>query len=364
MPAIELEMLGTLPKAFLDGLGVGISLVDATNERIVYVNREFSRILGYASEEIMRGGMTFLELTHPEDREINALQHGSLLRGEIEQYKIEKRYLRKDDSILWVHVTATVIRSANGQIRWVAGVIQDVNEEKVLQQRLAAAEQLGGLITWNWDVRSGNSKTSPRYNRLFGMPDGTPVPSREQFLERVHPDDRKAVESELKRVLNGGVYCHEYRVVLPNGAIRWMRGVGTSVFDTADQVTNVIGATIDITAAKTRNQPELASKILRDVMQHIEAHAHKPISIPEIAAAYGVSPRTIHKQFAIRGMTPMTFVKLTRLRAAHRRLADPDRKTSVTGVAFECGFTNLGHFARDYRKEFSELPSETLKRNL
>ncbi|MDB5502422.1 MAG: putative transcriptional regulatory protein with sensor and domain [Tardiphaga sp.] len=363
MPAVELEMIGTLPKAFLDSLSVGISLVDP-HGRIIYANKECSRILGYTPDELRRERVPFIELTHPDDRERNLVQQHRLMSGEIETYRIQKRYLQKNGMILWADVTASVIRGSNGEIRWTAGVIKDITEQKFLQQQLAAAEQLGDLVTWNWDVKSGKSQTSPRYNRVFGMPDGAPIPSVEQFLESVHPEDRKAVKSEMRRALSGGAYSHEYRVVGPDGAIRWMRGVATGVINSANEVTNVIGATIDITAAKTRKQPELVSTILRDAMRHIEANVQKPISIPEIAAAYGVSPRSIHKQFSAHGMTPMTFVKQTRLRAAHRRLADPDRKTSVTGVAFECGFTNLGHFARDYRKEFGELPSETLKRNL
>ncbi len=58
----------------------------------------------------------------------------------------------------------------------------------------------------------------------------------------------------------------------------------------------------------------------------------------------------------------MGFVKQVRLRHARRMLMLPIETTSVTSVAFDCGFTNLGHFAKDYGKSFGELPSATLNR--
>ena len=59
----------------------------------------------------------------------------------------------------------------------------------------------------------------------------------------------------------------------------------------------------------------------------------------------------------------MVFVKQVRLRHARRMLMMPNENTSVTSVAFDCGFTNLGHFAKDYSRCFGELPSETLNRS-
>ena len=59
----------------------------------------------------------------------------------------------------------------------------------------------------------------------------------------------------------------------------------------------------------------------------------------------------------------MAFAKKVRLTHANEMLKMPDAKTSVTGVAFACGFANLGHFAKDYQEMFRELPSETLGRS-
>ena len=102
---------------------------------------------------------------------------------------------------------------------------------------------------------------------------------------------------------------------------------------------------------------------VRRTEEYIEAHWDQPITVEALAVAAGASVRSIFHFFkASRGYSPMAFVKQVRLRHARRMLMMADETTSVTGVAFDCGFTNLGHFAKDYGKCFGELPSETLNR--
>lgn len=102
---------------------------------------------------------------------------------------------------------------------------------------------------------------------------------------------------------------------------------------------------------------------VRRAEEYIEAHWDQPITIEALAVAAGASARSIFHFFkASRGYSPMAFVKQVRLRHARRMLMMPDRNASVTSVAFDCGFTNLGHFAKDYGKCFGELPSDTLNR--
>jgi AraC-like DNA-binding protein len=97
--------------------------------------------------------------------------------------------------------------------------------------------------------------------------------------------------------------------------------------------------------------------------QFIEANWDRPITIEGLVAATNVSARSLFSSFkAARGYSPMDFVKRVRLGRARQRLSRPETQTSVTAVAFECGFGNLGHFARDYHSHFGERPSETLKR--
>jgi len=104
---------------------------------------------------------------------------------------------------------------------------------------------------------------------------------------------------------------------------------------------------------------------VRIAEQFIEANWDGPITIEALVAATGVSARSLFSSFrAARGYSPMDFVKRVRLGKAWQKLSRPNAETSVTAVAFECGFGNPGHFAVDYRHHFGERPSETLKRGL
>jgi AraC-like DNA-binding protein len=97
--------------------------------------------------------------------------------------------------------------------------------------------------------------------------------------------------------------------------------------------------------------------------EFIDGNWNQPITIEALVDASGVSARTLFKAFfKTHGISPMIFVKKLRLEHARRLLTTPDARTSVTGTAFACGFSNLGHFARDYQNAFGELPSQTLTR--
>ena len=106
-----------------------------------------------------------------------------------------------------------------------------------------------------------------------------------------------------------------------------------------------------------------ASAIVSRLEEYIEAHWQDAVTVERLVAEAGVSARSVFRAFELaRGYSPMAFARTVRLRHAHQMLAAPEKETTVTAVAFICGFGNLGHFARDYRQAFGERPSETLNR--
>ncbi|HEX2728245.1 MAG TPA: PAS domain S-box protein, partial [Rubrobacteraceae bacterium] len=108
--------------------------VDVSTGRFLRANPEFCRITGYSSEELL--GMTFLQITHPEDREENLESFGQVMRGGNPEYETEKRYVRKGGSVAWVTVRATIIRNSDGDAARTVTVVQDVTIRKKAEQRL------------------------------------------------------------------------------------------------------------------------------------------------------------------------------------------------------------------------------------
>lgn len=110
-----------------------------------------------------------------------------------------------------------------------------------------------------------------------------------------------------------------------------------------------------------RQPNETVPSHVRRAEEFIVAHWDQAIKIEDLVEATGVSARAIFKAFQqVRGYSPMAFARSVRLRQAHKMLTTAAPSTSVTSVAFACGFGNLGHFSRDYRQAFGELPSATL----
>lgn len=99
--------------------------------------------------------------------------------------------------------------------------------------------------------------------------------------------------------------------------------------------------------------------------EFIEANWDKPIDIERLSAVARVSVRTLFRQFKKdRGYAPAEFVRRIRLDRARNMLESGIEGTTVTQAALRCGFQNAGHFAREFRLTFGELPSETLRRAL
>jgi transcriptional regulator GlxA family with amidase domain len=112
-----------------------------------------------------------------------------------------------------------------------------------------------------------------------------------------------------------------------------------------------------------RTQPTTTWQVRR-AEAYIETHWNEPITIASLARATAASARSIFYHFKTsRGQSPMSFVKQVRLEHARKMLESSGIDRSVTEIAVDCGFGNLGHFAGDYFKRFGERPSETLKRS-
>jgi diguanylate cyclase (GGDEF)-like protein/PAS domain S-box-containing protein len=121
-------------RAIVDGAAVGVALVDGEG-RIIESNPALARLLGYTVEELC--GRTIASITHPEDVALNLHLHGEMVAGRREHYQIEKRYLRRDGSLLWGRLTVSPVRRGEGTPPFVVGMIEDITERKAAEARLS-----------------------------------------------------------------------------------------------------------------------------------------------------------------------------------------------------------------------------------
>jgi len=113
----------------------------------------------------------------------------------------------------------------------------------------------------------------------------------------------------------------------------------------------------------TPPEPMIRTRAIRAALDYIEAHADEPPSVEEICRASGVSWRTLDYAFRDRfGVTPKRYLQAIRLHHVRREILSADCPHPISEVAAFWGFWHMGQFARDYRRQFGELPSETLAR--
>jgi PAS domain S-box-containing protein len=116
-----------------DSAAVGIAHV-ALEGRWLHFNEAVCAITGYSHEALKR--LTFIDITHPEDRPVSQAQADRLLSGETHSYSLEKRYVRPDGTLVWVHVTVSISREAADQPAHFIAVIQDISERKEFEERV------------------------------------------------------------------------------------------------------------------------------------------------------------------------------------------------------------------------------------
>jgi len=110
--------------------------------------------------------------------------------------------------------------------------------------------------------------------------------------------------------------------------------------------------------------PVSRGKILRQIDDLLRARAAEPIYVTDLCSATGTSQPTLHRIFSdVLDMNPKRYLQLRRLHLVREKLLhDPNTARTVSSIAFDCGFWQLGRFGQAYRELFGETPSQTLKR--
>ena len=123
--------------------------------RYVHVNRWLCDLLGYSREELL--GMTVKQISHPDDKNVTDVVRAPLRSGAIPSFQIEKRYLRKDGSVVWVQLTISVQRDADGNPLNDISVVQDISARKQAEAEVQRSEQrFRNLVElssdWYWEL--------------------------------------------------------------------------------------------------------------------------------------------------------------------------------------------------------------------
>lgn len=236
-----------------ENAAVGIAHV-SLDGRWLRVNDRICAVTGYSRDELLRS--TFTEITHPEDVESGWAQTQRLLTGQIDSYTLEKRYVRKDGSVVPVQLTVSLVRDAAGDPDYFIAVIQDVTDRLAAEAALRESElfhrqtleSIPGMVFTNAPDGSCDY-VSEQWVEFTGLPADEHLGNG--WLRVIHTDDRpKAFEAWRAAVEGTGRYDLEYRVRRRDGEYEWFKVRGRAIRDRSGAIVSWAGAAVNIDGLK------------------------------------------------------------------------------------------------------------------
>jgi len=156
-------------RAMFELASIGMAQADPRTGQWLRVNQKMCTITGYSAPELLKKRIS--ELTHPDDRQTDWEKLQRVVRGEASDYRLEKRYLRKDGTVAWVNVNMTLIRDAAGQPLRTMATIEDITERKGTEEshaRLATAVEQSAETIVITDASGTILYANPAFEKVSG----------------------------------------------------------------------------------------------------------------------------------------------------------------------------------------------------
>lgn len=152
---------------------IGICTVDH-NGNFISTNSAYEKMLGYSKEELSE--LSFFEITHPDDRPENKKLFQEMFSLQTSGFSIEKKYIRKDDTIIDVSVHANCVKDSDGKVRFGTAFVEDITKRKsdrealiVSEKRYRDAQRIGHVGNWEYNPVRSVFWTSDEAKRIFGF---------------------------------------------------------------------------------------------------------------------------------------------------------------------------------------------------
>lgn len=255
---------------------------------------------------------------HPDDDQTQRRATEAFLNGDQPTLDHQFRVMHADGEYHWLRWRGACERDASGYTVRLAGSLEDITERKRAEAALRVSEERFALAAagsnegiWDRDPVGNRIYLSERAQEIYGLPPGPTVRSKQEWraVVRFHPDDLEGRDRAYADYIDGRspVLDHEFRVLHPDGSLRWLRVRGQCVRDAQGYATRLAGSLEDITERKTavealvRSKEELRS---RQEMLELAQQAARAVAFdwridhpdgvnawsPELELMYGLTP--------------------------------------------------------------------------
>lgn len=267
----------------LAGVGIGELAIDGS---FIMVNAPFAKIAGYTEEELI--GMNFREITYLDDLEIDNTHVEALLAGRSSGYSLEKRYIRKDGSIIWVNLTVTLVYDSEQKPAYFLSIVHDIHDKKKTEFELKKQAKalfyspVSIIIT---DKQGVIEYINPAFTQITGFTTDDVIGKtpRLQASGKMSASFYKTLwDTLLKGELWRGTFINKKK----NGELYWEEAYISPVFDTENQITHFVAVKEDITESikaqqallRTKQEAEKANKSKGIFIAHMSHEIRTPLN--------------------------------------------------------------------------------------
>jgi PAS domain S-box-containing protein len=219
----------------------------------IEVNDQLQQMLGYSLDELRQ--MTWAELTHPDDLKEDLKNFEQMMSGEIDDYAMDKRFIRKDSEIVYTNLTVTCVRDKNGAVQNVLASMMDITERKQAEEAVhESRERLNNILKttaqgfWLNDQNDNIMEVNDAMCEILGLPKEEIVGCN--FFDFLNEENREIVRGQNRLRKKGIPSLYEISLMRPDGQFVPCLMNASPLLDKDGNVVGSFGMTTNIAERK------------------------------------------------------------------------------------------------------------------
>jgi PAS domain S-box-containing protein len=251
--------------------------VTGMDGHFIQVNEALCRVAGYTAPELL--ATSWEAITHPDDLISSFEKMGALVAGNLSFVDDELRNVDRLGNVVWVRVRVSLIRDCFGSPIHFVVHVEDITERRRARQALQCSEEKFRQLAENirevfWMMDAAGTEiiyVSPAYEPIWGRTCASLYASPAEWMETIHPGDRKLVWNALKRQFRGECVDSEFRINTPEGQEKWIRNRAFPIRGEGGTLIRIAGVAEEITDRKHRDDELIRARKEADAANRIKS---------------------------------------------------------------------------------------------